>query len=157
MYSLTYGEVSFEEMVSIIKAYSAEDPNMEFVIAVGTDSQNSNITKVPVTVGIHKIINKVGKGGIYFSEIKKVKKISNIRQKIFYETNLSIELALKLNHIFEESNTPHEIEVHVDVGYNGPTSQYVAEIKGWVKACGFECVIKPDSYMASSVANRLSK
>lgn len=157
MYSLTYGEVSFEEMVSIIKTYSIQDPNIEYIIAVGTDSQNSNITKVPVTVGIHKIINKVGKGGIYFFEIKKIKRISNIRQKIFYETNLSIELALKLNQTFAESNIPHEIEVHVDVGYNGPTSQYVSEIKGWVKACGFQCVIKPDSYMASSVANRLSK
>ncbi|MCO1601625.1 ribonuclease H-like YkuK family protein [Desulfosporosinus nitroreducens] len=157
MYSLTYGEVSFKEMVSIIKAYSAQDPHMEFVIAVGTDSQNSNITKVPVTVGIHKITNKVGKGGIYFYEIIEIKKINNIRQKIFYETNMSIELALKLSQTFEESNIPHEIEVHVDVGYNGPTSQYVAEIKGWVKACGFQCVVKPDSYMASSVANRLSK
>jgi len=157
MYSLTYGEVSFKEMVSIIKAYSVQDPNTEYVIAVGTDSQNFNYTKAPVTVGIHKIKNKVGKGGIYFFEIKNIKKINNIRQKIFYETNLSIELALKLNNTFEESNIPHEIEVHVDVGYNGPTSQYVAEIKGWVKACGFQCVIKPDSYMASSVANRLSK
>jgi len=157
MYSLTYGEVSFKEMVSIIKAYSAQDPHMELIIAVGTDSQNSNITKVPVTVGIHKIKNKVGKGGIYFYEIIKIKKIKNIRQKIFYETNMSIELALKLSKTFEESNIPHEIEVHVDVGYNGPTSQYVAEIKGWVNACGFQCVVKPDSYMASSVANRLSK
>lgn len=157
MYSPTYGEVSFQEMVSIIKAYAVQDPNLEYVIAVGTDSQNSDFTKVPVTVGIHRIINKVGKGGIYFFEIKKIKKINNIRQKIFYETNLSIELALKLNHTFAESNILHEIQVHVDVGYNGPTSQYVSEIKGWVKACGFQCVIKPDSYMASSVANRLSK
>lgn len=157
MYSLTYGEVSYEEMVSIIKSYSAQDPNMEYIIAVGTDSQNSNITKVPVTIGIHRITNNVGKGGIYFYEIKKIKRINNIRQKIFYETNLSLELALKLNQTFEKSNIPHEIEVHVDVGYKGPTSQYVSEIKGWVKACGFQCVIKPDSYMASSVANRLSK
>ncbi|HWQ43848.1 MAG TPA: ribonuclease H-like YkuK family protein, partial [Desulfosporosinus sp.] len=157
MHSLTYGEVSFQEMVSIIKAYTAQDLNAEYVIAVGTDSQNFSYTKVPVTVGIHKIKNKIGRGGIYFFEILKVKKISNIRQKIFYETNLSIKLALKLSTIFENSNFPYEIAVHVDVGYNGPTSQYIAEIKGWVRACGFQCVIKPDSYMASSVANRLSK
>lgn len=157
MHSLTYGEVSITEMVSIIKKYINEDPNMEYVIAVGTDSQNSSYTKVPVTVGIHKIKNKVGRGGIYFFDIQKIKKINNIRQKIFYETNLSIELALRLNSLFVKSNIIHEIEVHADVGYNGPTSEYVAEIKGWVKACGFQCIIKPDSYMASSVANRLSK
>lgn len=157
MYSLTYGEVSIKEMVSLIKAYTAQDKNMEYVVAVGTDSQNSNYTKVPVTVGIHKIKNKVGRGGIYFYEIRMLKRIQNIRQKIFYETNLSIQLALQLNSLFTESNIAYDIEVHVDVGYNGPTSQYIAEINGWVKACGFQCVIKPNSYMASSVANRLSK
>ncbi|MDR3599672.1 MAG: ribonuclease H-like YkuK family protein [Desulfosporosinus sp.] len=157
MHSLTYGEVSFNEMVSIIKTYTAQDLNAEYVIAVGADSQNFSYTKMPVTVGIHKIKNKVGRGGIYFFDIIKLKKINSIRQKIFYETNLSIELALKLSNIFEKSNFPYEITVHADVGYNGPTSQYVAEIKGWVRACGFQCVVKPDSYMASSVANKLSK
>lgn len=157
MHSLTYGEVSFQEMVSLIKAYVAQDSNAEYVIAVGTDSQNSSYTKVPVTVGIHKIKNKVGRGGIYFFEIQKIKMISNIRQKIFYETNLSIELALKLSNLFEKSNFPYKIVIHADIGYNGPTSQYVAEITGWVRACGFQCIVKPDSYMASSVANRLSK
>ncbi|MHB8125524.1 MAG: ribonuclease H-like YkuK family protein [Desulfitobacteriaceae bacterium] len=157
MHSLTYGEVSFKEMISIIKAYTTQDLNAEYVIAVGTDSQNYSYTKVPVTVGIHKIKNKVGRGGIYFFDIKRINIISNIRQKIFYEINLSIELALKLSNMFEENNIPYKIAIHADVGYNGPTSQYVAEIKGWVRACGFQCVIKPDSYMASSVANRLSK
>lgn len=157
MHSLTYGEVTLKEMVSIIKTYISQDENLEYVVAVGTDSQNSSYTKVPVTVGIHKIKNNVGRGGIYFFEIKKLKTITNIRQKIFYETNLSIQLALKLYTLFLENAIPHEIEVHVDVGNNGPTAQYIAEINGWVRSCGFQCVIKPNSYMASCVANRLSK
>ncbi|HWQ72335.1 MAG TPA: ribonuclease H-like YkuK family protein [Desulfitobacteriaceae bacterium] len=159
MYSLTYGEITFTEMVSIIKTYTAQDENADYTIAVGTDSQNHsyNYTKVPVSVGIHKVKNKVGRGGIYFYEIQRTKKICNIRQKIFYETYLSIEFAIKLRNLFEEIAIPYEVEVHVDVGYNGPTSDLVAEVKGWVRSCGFHCVIKPNSYMASSVANRLSK
>lgn len=157
MHSTIYGEVSFEDMYLLIKAYLSQDKNGEFKVSVGTDSQNFNYTKIPITIGIHKIENQVGKGGIFFSEIRKVNRISNIRQKIFYETNLSLELAARLNRKFTEDNLPHKIAVHVDAGYNGPTSLYIAEIIGWVKACGFQCVIKPDSYMASSVANRLSK
>ncbi|MDQ7092528.1 ribonuclease H-like YkuK family protein [Desulfosporosinus sp. PR] len=157
MHSRTYGEVSFEEMYSLLKAYLAQDRNGEYKVSVGTDSQNFAYTKIPVTIGIHRIENRIGKGGIYFSEIRRVKKISNIRQKIFYETNLSLELAERLHLKFREDKIPNEITIHVDAGYNGPTAKYISEISGWVRACGFQCVIKPDSYMASSVANRLSK
>ncbi|MGC7870725.1 ribonuclease H-like YkuK family protein [Desulfosporosinus sp. SYSU MS00001] len=157
MYSMMYGEVSFEEMYSIIKAYLSQDKKGEYNVSIGSDSQNFNDTKIPITVGIHKIENKVGKGGIFFSEIRRVNKISNIRQKIYYETNLSLELAERLKGKFLNDEIPNKIAIHVDAGYNGPTAKYIAEIMGWVRSCGFQCVIKPDSYMASSVADRLSK
>ncbi|WP_407311208.1 ribonuclease H-like YkuK family protein [Desulfosporosinus sp. SB140] len=157
MHSTIYGEISFEEMYLLIRAYLSQDRNGEYRVSIGTDSQNFDYTKMPITIGIHRIENQIGKGGIFFSEIRRVKKISNIRQKIFYETNLSLDLALRLNLKFIEDNIPNKIAIHVDAGYNGPTAMYIAEITGWVKACGFQCVIKPDSYMASSVANRLSK
>jgi predicted RNase H-related nuclease YkuK (DUF458 family) len=47
--------------------------------------------------------------------------------------------------------------IHVDAGNKGPTSRYISEIVGWVRACGFDCRIKPDSYCASSIADRVSK
>lgn len=147
MFSFTHGEVSFEEMCQLIKMYISQDPNAEFKIAIGTDSQNFSYTKIPVTIGIHKIVNNVGCGGIFFAEIKRVPKISNMKQKLFYETNLSLKYAFKLK----------QISVHIDAGYNGPSSQFIDDLTGWVKSCGFESVVKPDSYMASSVANRLSK
>ncbi|WP_242833179.1 ribonuclease H-like YkuK family protein [Desulfosporosinus acidiphilus] len=154
---MMYGEISYEKMYSIIKAYLSQDRHGEYRVSIGTDSQNFDDTKIPITIGIHKIENSIGKGGIFFSEIRRVKKISNIRQKIFYETNLSLELAEKLEERFRYDKIPNKIAIHVDAGYNGPTGKYIAEIMGWVKSCGFQCVIKPDSYMASSVANRLSK
>ncbi len=157
LYSPTHGDVSFEKAYALIKSYVKQDQNAEYQVAVGADSQNFNDTKVPVTVGVHKIVNNIGCGGIFFAEIRRVKKISNIRQKIFYETNLSLELATKLRERFAADNVPYTISVHVDAGYSGPTAELVAEISGWVRACGFPCVLKPDSYMASSVANRLSK
>ncbi|MHB1653362.1 MAG: ribonuclease H-like YkuK family protein [Desulfitobacteriaceae bacterium] len=157
MFSITHGEVSFDETYALIKSYLALDKRGEYRVSIGADSQNFSYTKIPIIIGIHKVQNNVGRGGIFFAEIKKVKRISNIRQKILYETNLSLELATKLRERFAADNIRNEISIHVDAGYNGPTRYYIQEIMGWVKACGFRCVVKPDSYMASSVANRLSK
>lgn len=157
MYSITYGEVSFEEMYTLIKAYLSQDKNGEYIVSIGADSQNYSYTKVPITIGIHKIENKIGKGGIFFAEIRKFNKINNIRQKILLETSLSLELAATIKERFQEDRIRNEIVIHVDAGLNGPSSQWVDEVSGWVRACGFPCVIKPDSYMASSIANRLSK
>ena len=157
MNSITYGEISFDDMYSLIKKFILEDFKASYRIAIGADSQNFGYTKVPVTIGVHRFINDCGRGGIFFSEIRKVKKISSIRQKLYYETNLSLEYALKLRENFEKDKIPQNITVHVDAGYNGPTSQLIAEVIGLVNSCGFPCLIKPDSYMASTVANRLSK
>ncbi|CAA7600226.1 Bacteriophage KVP40, Orf299 [Acididesulfobacillus acetoxydans] len=157
MFSITHGEVSFEETYALIKAYLAPDEKGEYRVSVGADSQNFSYTKIPIIIGIHKVQNNVGRGGIFFSEIKRVKRISNIRQKILYETNLSLDLAEKLRQRFAQDHIRNEIAIHVDAGFNGPTRDYIPEITGWVKACGFRCVVKPDAYIASSVANRLSK
>ncbi len=157
MHSITYGEVSFEEMYQLIRAYTAQDEKATYKFAVGTDSQNYAYTKAPITIGVHKIVDKVGQGGIFFSEIKKVKKITNIRQKILFETNLSLAYARRLQERFYEDGCLCDIAIHVDAGFNGPTSRFIEEITGWVKSYGFPCLIKPNSYMASSVANRLSK
>ncbi|MCY6482939.1 ribonuclease H-like YkuK family protein [Clostridium aestuarii] len=153
MKSITYGEVSFSGMCKLIKNYISKNKTQEYKITVGTDSQNYDITKVVIVVAIWI----VGKGGIFFYDIKKVNKIINIRQKLFYETSLSIEMATKLSSYFNKDNKKYDISIHVDAGNNGASSSVIPEIVGWVKGCGFNCNTKPDSYAASSIANRYSK
>ncbi|MBV7276347.1 ribonuclease H-like YkuK family protein [Clostridium thailandense] len=153
MQSITYGDVSFKSMIQIIKKYIQSDQSRKYEIAIGTDSQNFDITKVVVVVAIWR----VGNGGIFFYDIKRVNKISNLRQKIFYETSLSIELAQRLSEKFNEEDFKCDISIHVDVGDDGLTSKMIPEIVGWVKSCGFTCNVKPYSYAASSIANKYSK
>lgn len=50
-----------------------------------------------------------------------------------------------------------KITIHSDIGVNGPTNKLINEIVGWITASGFDCEIKPQSFAASSVANKLSK
>ena len=40
---------------------------------------------------------------------------------------------------------------------NGKTRELIPELVGWIKACGYDCSVKPDSFVASTIADRLSK
>ena len=154
MWSPTHGNVSFEQMYQIIKSFICQYPDHEYEITVGTDSQNHNLTKSVICVAVWR----KGKGGIYFAETKYMKMITNIRQKLIHETSFSLDLALKLTNRFKSDNLELNITaIHVDAGNNGPTASFVPEIVGWVKACGFDCKIKPYSYCASSIADRVTK
>lgn len=153
MKSITYGDVSFKAMTQIIKNYIKSDRTCKYKISIGTDSQNFNVTKVVVVVAVWR----VGKGGIFFYDIKNVDKISNLRQKIFYETSLSIELAQRLSEKLNKEVLNCDMSIHVDIGDDGLTSKMIPEILGWVRSCGFACNIKPYSYAASSIANKYSK
>jgi predicted RNase H-related nuclease YkuK (DUF458 family) len=154
MKSITYGDISFNEACEKIKKYTEKDLQAEYVISVGTDSQNiSGFTKI---VSVIAVIRKT-KGGIFFYEIKNVKKICNLRQKIFTETQYSIDLAEKLMKFIRKNHINACFEVHIDIGGNGDTKCLIKEIAGWVIGLGFKCCIKPDSYTSSAVADKISK
>lgn len=153
MYSPSYGKVSYEKMISIIKNFIKKSPDSIYNISVGTDSQNFDYTKIVVVVAIHR----VGNGGIFFYDIKNVRKITNISQKLFYETSNSLDIAIKLSETLEREDIDFGISIHIDAGKNGKTSKLIPEIVGWVKACGFGCETKPNSYAASSIADKYSK
>ena len=51
------------------------------------------------------------------------------------------------------------IAIHVDAGNSdiGKTKELIPELVGWIRACGYDCEVKPDSFVASTIADRLSK
>lgn len=155
MRNQTNGEVSIEEMVEIISNYIKQNPKDKYKISIGTDSQSTNLTKVVIAVSIHII----GKGGIFFSDEKLLPKIPSIREKIYFETSWSLDLALQLSELLAQYGITQEIEIHSDIGKNkkGKTYTMVQEITGWINQAGFRCVIKPYSYTASCIADKLSK
>lgn len=154
MKSITYGEISFDEVCKRIKEYTEKDLQSEYVISVGTDSQSvDGYTKM---VSVIAVVRKT-KGGIFFYDIKRIKKICNLRKKIFTETQYSIELALKLMKFIKEKHIKASFEVHVDIGDCGDTKCLIKEILGWVMGLGFKCCMKPESYTSSAVADKISK
>lgn len=159
MQSLSYGTVSVKEIAQIIKETTKEKQG-NYKIIVGTDSQNRETTKVVTVIAVYNI----GRGGFFFYDVHKTPKpIQNIRQKLMYETQMSIELAdnllNELELVSDNSFNYTDIDycIHVDAGYNGETKALINELTSWVHACGYPCEIKPDSFTASSIADRLSK
>lgn len=130
-------------------------------IIIGTDSQNYSDTKmVSVIAAICK-----GHGGIFFYHVSHLPKIKNIKLKLQKETSDSLLLAQDLIDIMENDSKYEEIycscpiSIHIDAGNskNGKTKELIPELVGWVNACGYSVCVKPDSFVASSVADKISK
>jgi predicted RNase H-related nuclease YkuK (DUF458 family) len=46
--------------------------------------------------------------------------------------------------------------IHADIGENGATKDMIREVMGLIRGNGFEPKIKPESFAASTVADRYS-
>ena len=163
MISPTHGKVTLARVMELILDFYEKNKHYDasFEITVGTDSQNFDQTKVVQAIAAVSH----GHGGIYFYEIQHVNRMEDVRVKLNYETGASLELANKLFDIiendkrFEEMYMNSRFVIHVDAGKSdhGKTKDLIPGIVGWVKACGYEVEIKPDSYTASHIADRISK
>jgi len=89
----------------------------------------------------------------YFYTRFKVKDNSfyDLSKRILKETSESIDIALKIKKEIKKAN----IEIHADVSENSVhmSSRYKNMITGYISGCGFTYKIKPDSFVASGIAD----
>lgn len=148
------GPMSFEEMYEDIFLFIGNQPLGIYKLIIGTDSQVREETCFVTAVVIHY----VGKGARYYYTKEYHRRIDSLRQRIFYETSFSLEVAgrfaKKLSH---DGHDDLNMEIHLDIGPNGETKDLIREIVGMVAGNGFEAVIKPDASGASKVADKYTK
>ena len=137
-----------EEILSYIKS----QPQAKYKVIIGTDSNGHEMTDFVSAI----VVYRVGHGGRFFwKRIKDNKKPMVLRERIYQEVVLSLNLAenlLKELSLIKDIN--FNFEIHVDVGANGETREMLQEIIGMVKGSGYEVKTKPESYGASKVADR---
>lgn len=152
--SPTRGPLTFDEMFNDIRDYVNQDPEASYRLIVGTDSRaREDITFVSAVV-----VHRVGKGARYYYEKRKHKPLASLRQRIYYETALSLDLGSKMAaRLARDGLSNLDIEIHLDVGQEGATKSLIREVVGMVTGSGFDAKIKPESYGASSVADRYTK
>lgn len=148
-------QLDFEELIDSLISYIKEKPSAQYRIVVGTDSSSGKNVKFVTAV----TILRVGNGGRYFWTRSREFFCPTLQDRIYKEAIQSITLTQELKsrlkekcgeEIFWDGN----IVIHLDVGQNGLTSNLVDAVVGMVKGYGFEAAIKPESFCASTVADR---
>lgn len=153
-HSPSKGPLAYEKLVSDLLDYIGEEPDAKYKLIVGTDSH----TRTDLCFVTAIIVHRMGKGARYYYRRRTQQKIRSLRQKIFYETAISLGLAERLAISLEESGTSGlNVEIHLDVGENGETRDLIRDVIGMVVGSGFHAEIKPNSYGASKVADRYTK
>lgn len=122
-------------------------------VFVGTDSQNDRSRTEFVTV---VCVHTVGKGGRVFYCHERMPRIKSLRERLMREVWMSVETGITINGVIPEDR---ELTIHIDVNPNlkYKSSVCVKEAVGLVQSQGFGYVLKPDSSVASHVADHILK
>lgn len=137
-----------KEIIDFIKV----DPKREYKVIIGTDSESFNELTDFVTA---IIVYRKGNGGRYFWRRQEFKNIKSLRQKIIQEVMISLETAQIILKALKNLNSPQfDFEIHVDIGKNGQTKAMISEVVSMIRAYNFSAKTKPESYAASTIADR---
>lgn len=156
--SPTLGKLSLEELIKEVALFMGEDRKANYKLVIGSDSharRENGLSSVDFVTAV--VIHRIGKGGRYFWCKEKKEKIASLRDKIYTETMLSLQMAEKLVPKLKEALVglaPYDLEIHIDVGESGPTREMIKEVVGMVTGSGYVAKTKPEGYGAYVVADK---
>ncbi|OGC70345.1 hypothetical protein A2415_04335 [candidate division WWE3 bacterium RIFOXYC1_FULL_39_7] len=153
----TLGEVTVAQMIKEISRFVQEDSESFYRLVIGTDSQGRRVKgRMECNYVTAIVIHRMGKGAKYFWQREMVKGKIILRDKIYSETQRSLETAQTLVPNIRKVISPakYDLEIHIDVGSLGPTREMIKEVVGMVSGNGFVAKTKPESWAASSVADK---
>lgn len=166
--NLSNKKMSFEQVFLNIVQFMEKDPTGNFKLMFGTDSQVfSRETKF-----ITGIVIQQERKGVWacFRRVIIPRKMTNLHERISFETTLTEEIVslftndkkerlinIVLPNVYKGSS--FSIEGHIDIGAGNrnKTRIFVGEMMTRMQTLGIEAKIKPDSFVASSYANRFTK
>lgn len=160
--------MSFDQVFDRIVTFMKLDPNGNYRLMVGTDSQVHKSTTVFIT-GL--VIQNKGNG--VWACIKKVvipRKMTHLHERISLELSLTEEVVSKfteerknelinlvLPNIYKGATFAMEGHIDIGAGKRNKTSEFVKEMVTRIESMGVEPKIKPNAFVASSYANRYTK
>ena len=144
-------EITFFEIINKIKSHHKNSGQ----VFVGTDSYiNSGYCIFATSIVLLGAENQ--RGGLYFYKKEKYNEPTRFYTRILKEVEKSINIAIDITEICPNAN----LEIHIDVspeGKNEKTSQMARMLMGYATGSGFKCKIKPDSFAATTVADKHTK
>lgn len=140
-----------------IAMFVNQEPESFYRLVIGSDSQIKRTNGDAETHFVTAIvIHRTGHGARYFWKKDKINRAPLLREKIYTETMKSLETAHELVPQLRAAIPPdkYDLEIHIDVGPLGQTREMIREVVGMVNGNGFKAKTKPDSWGASSVADK---
>ncbi|MCX6090123.1 MAG: ribonuclease H-like YkuK family protein [Candidatus Atribacteria bacterium] len=157
-YNFALEKKTLDEVVKSLFDFIRQDPAGSYRIIIGTDSKGTKDTPSLQVFVTAIIVHKIGYGARFFWMRNYRKDRYGIRDRIYLEAAFSLEVSHELIHKLDTFPDNHlsnySVEIHVDIGNNGPTRHLIQEVTGMIEGLGFVAKIKPDSYGASRVAHR---
>lgn len=160
-HNTSLGDLNIDQVLLSIKLFLEEDPEAEYSVVIGTDSQekiNEENGRKSINLITAVVVHRKGFGGKYFWKKKIQFNIHSLRDKIYAETLTSLDFATTfvplLKKVLNGTSPKYNLEIHVDVGEHGQTREMIREVVGMVTGNGFIAKTKPDSYGASYVADK---
>lgn len=156
-YSPSKGSLTIGKMINEISEFVFDEPASFYRLVIGTDSQVKSVSgKKEIDYVTAIIVHRKGKGARYFWKKEKLHKAPLLREKIYNETLRSLDTAHELVPTLRKALTAakYDLEIHIDVGPLGQTRDMIKEVVGMVNGNGFVAKTKPESWGASSVADK---
>lgn len=142
-----------QEVAGEIINFMHADDTRAYKIFIGTDSEKVGKTAADFVTAI--VVHRVGNGGRYFWRRIYLNNFHTLRDRIWREVLISLEVAKDFVQHLQGTHVPKfDFEIHIDVGENGATRTMIQELVGMVRAHNFEVRTKPQSCAASNVADR---
>jgi uncharacterized protein len=166
--NLTKRNMDFEEVFQHILAFIKVQPCGSHRLIIGTDSQVHSLNTRFIT-GV--VIQREGKGvWACYRSVNIPRRIESLQEKISMETTFTQEVAYmftpeKQNQIIDlllpyvKNGASFKMVGHLDLGRStrNKTRVYVNEMIQRIESIGLEAEIKPESFVASSYANKYTK
>lgn len=161
-------KMNFEQVFERIIKFMKLNHNGNYRLIIGTDSQVHHKYTIFIT-GI--VILNEGKGA--WACIRKViipRRMTRLHERISQETSLTEEIValfteerknamidIVLPYIYKGATFTMEGHLDIGSGNRNKTKIFVEEMVARIESMGLEPKIKPDSFVASSYANRFTK
>lgn len=139
-------------LIQAITDFIQSDDRFDYRVLVGTDSevQEGSIDFVSAIV-----VHRVGRGARYFWRRTIVTERFELRQRLWEEALMSLDVSQQLLELLHHLDGSFRFELHLDLGTVGKSHSVVREITNMVRSYGVAYKLKPESYAASKIADRL--
>nr|WP_206767765.1 ribonuclease H-like YkuK family protein [Brevibacillus formosus] len=125
-----------------------------FEIIVGADSQlKSRGTFFALVI----TVIRPGHGGTFFYHKFQERRYSSLQQRIFQEAMYAVGLATEVRQYLRDRQLDTPIRLHFDIGTNGPTRKFIQSLLSLAETNHFRAEIKPNSFCASTIADKYTK